>query len=57
MRQALAAKAIDELVLDIAPVLLGAGERLFEGVDAPALRPVEIIDSPTATHIRYTIGN
>jgi len=57
VRQALAARAIDELVLDIAPVLLGAGERLFDGVDDPGLQPVEVIDSPLATHIRYTIGN
>src|SRR5205085_555232 len=32
VRQALGAGAIDELALDIIPVLLGAGERLFEGV-------------------------
>jgi dihydrofolate reductase len=28
---------IDEMHLAIAPVLLGAGERLFEGIDLPAL--------------------
>jgi dihydrofolate reductase len=56
VRQALAAKAIDELVLDIAPVILGAGERLFDGVDDPGLQPVEVIDSPLATHIRYLIS-
>src|SRR2546421_4529581 len=32
VRQALAAGVIDELVLDIVPVLLGSGERLFDGV-------------------------
>jgi dihydrofolate reductase len=57
VRQALAAGAIDELVLDIAPVLLGSGERLWDGVENPGLRPVEVIDSPLATHIRYTIGH
>src|SRR3954447_14504657 len=35
VRQALAAGAIDELVLDIAPVLLGSGERIFDGVADP----------------------
>jgi dihydrofolate reductase len=56
VRQALAAGVIDELILDVAPVLLGAGERLFEGVDDPGLEPVEVIHSPKATHIRYRVG-
>jgi dihydrofolate reductase len=56
LRQAFAAKAIDELVLDIAPVLLGAGERLFDGVEDPGLRPVEVVASPRATHVRYRVG-
>jgi len=54
--QALAAQAIDELVLDIVPVLLGAGERLFEGVEDPGLRPAEATHSPHATHVRYRVG-
>lgn len=37
IRQYLRAGLIDELHLAIAPVLLGAGERLFEGLDLPAL--------------------
>jgi dihydrofolate reductase len=56
VRQALTAGAIDELVLDIAPVLLGAGERLFDGVDDPGLEPIEVIGSPNATHVRYRVG-
>jgi dihydrofolate reductase len=34
VRQALAAGAIDELMLDVAPALLGAGARLFDASDA-----------------------
>ena len=55
-RQAFAAGAIDELVLDIVPVLLGRGERLFDGVADPGLTPVEVTHSPRATHIRYRVG-
>ena len=56
VRQAFAAGVIDELMLDVAPVLLGAGERLFDGVQDPGLQPVEVIHSPRATHVRYRIG-
>jgi len=31
---------IDEPALDIVPVVLGAGERLFTGVPDPGLEPV-----------------
>jgi hypothetical protein len=37
-------------------VLLGAGERLFDGVDDPGLEPIEVIGSPNATHVRYRVG-
>jgi dihydrofolate reductase len=56
VRQAFAAGAVDELMLDIAPVLLGQGERLFDGVADPGLEPVEVIHSPLATHVRYRVG-
>jgi len=57
VRQALTAGVIDELVLDIAPVLLGSGEALFEGVPDPGLEPVEVIHSPLATHVVYRVGS
>src|SRR5437868_7402608 len=56
VRQALAAGVVDELVLDVVPVLLGSGERLFDGVADPRLEPVEVIHSPLATHVRYRVG-
>jgi len=56
VRQALAAGVIDELVLDFVPVLLGSGERLFDGLADPRLEPVEVIHSPLATHVRYRVG-
>jgi dihydrofolate reductase len=53
VRQALAAGAIDELTLDVVPVLLGSGERMFDGVESFDFEPVEVLHSPLATHIRY----
>jgi dihydrofolate reductase len=55
VRQAFAIAAVDELTLDIVPVLLGRGERLFDGVDDPGLEPVEVVHSPRATHVRYRV--
>jgi dihydrofolate reductase len=56
VRQALAAGAVDELVLNIVPVLLGQGERIFDGVADPGLEPIEALHSPNATHVRYRVG-
>src|SRR3954454_24678528 len=53
VRQALVAGVVDEFALDIAPVLLGSGERIFDGVGSFGLEPVEVLHSPLATHIRY----
>jgi dihydrofolate reductase len=55
VRQALAARAIDELVLDYAPVLLGDGERIFDGVGDLTFEPIEVLHSPLATHVRYAL--
>jgi dihydrofolate reductase len=44
---------IDELHIAISPVLLGRGERLFEGVDLRTLgyECVEFVASEKATHV------
>ncbi|MFL5344276.1 MAG: dihydrofolate reductase family protein [Hyalangium sp.] len=53
IRQYLQAKAIDELHLAISPVLLGAGERLLEGVNLRELgyHCVRTAASEKATHV------
>ncbi|MFG2174792.1 dihydrofolate reductase family protein [Streptomyces niveus] len=56
VRQYLAAGLIDELLLHIVPVTLGAGERLLEGVGGLKLDPVEVVASPTVTHVRYRLS-
>ena len=53
VRQALLAGVIDELWLDIAPVLLGSGEGIFNGVAEFDFEPAEVLHSPLATHICY----
>ena len=53
VRQALAAGVVDELTLDVAPVLLGSGERIFSDLYEFGFEPVEVLHSPLATHIRY----
>ncbi|OGA17741.1 MAG: deaminase [Betaproteobacteria bacterium RIFCSPLOWO2_12_FULL_63_13] len=53
IRQYLRAGLIDEMHIAIAPVLLGSGERLFDGVDARALGYVcvQFVPSEKATHV------
>lgn len=56
IRQALAAGVVDSVALDVAPVLLGAGERIFDGTATPRLTILEVAHSPYATHVRYDVG-
>ena len=57
IRQALAAGRVDELVISTAPVILGAGKRLFEGFDRDVdLEVVRVYSSPYATHVRYSVA-
>jgi dihydrofolate reductase len=53
--QALQAGCLDELVLDIVPVVLGSGERIFDDLLELTAEPVEVATSPLATHIVYRI--
>jgi dihydrofolate reductase len=56
IRQALRAGHIEELSISIAPVVLGAGKRLFEEFDVPLnLEPIRVLQSRFATHITYRV--
>jgi dihydrofolate reductase len=55
VRQYLAAGLLDELYLHIVPIVLGAGERLLDGVGDPILQPVKVVASPAVTHIKYRV--
>jgi dihydrofolate reductase len=55
VRQFLSAGLIDELRLHVAPVVLGAGERLFQDVGALALEPLEVTGTDLVTHLTYRV--
>ena len=56
VNQYLAAGVVDELELNIAPLLLGGGVRLFEGVGPDVeLEQVRAVDAPGVTHLRYRV--
>ena len=56
VRQALNAGAIDDLYLDIIPVLLGRGETMWDGIPQPKLTQREVTHSPVAVHVHYEVG-
>ena len=56
IQQYLAAGLVDELRLHIAPMILGAGERLLENVGDLKLEPIDVVASPAATHVNYRVG-
>jgi dihydrofolate reductase len=53
INQYLAAGLIDELRLHVAPVILGSGERLFDGVSDVDLEHVRTRGNDLVTHITY----
>ena len=56
-RQYLAAGLLDEIDLSIVPVLLGEGERLFDGIDVRDIRleQVRTVKAPGVTHVKYRV--
>ena len=55
VNQYLAAGAIDELRLHVAPLTLGVGERLFEGVGQLNLEKVAVSGTDLVTHQTYRV--
>lgn len=55
VQQYLNAGLVDEMEINLAPTLLGSGERLFEGVDQlHGLKLVRTVATPKVTHLKFT---
>jgi dihydrofolate reductase len=54
-RQYLLAGLVDEMEINLAPTLLGDGERLFDGVgdDLRGLELVRTVATPQVTHLKF----
>jgi len=59
IQQFLNAGLVEEFFIHIAPVFLGSGIRLFDGInkDIYHIKIVEIIPSDSTTHLRYKLTN
>jgi dihydrofolate reductase len=56
INQYLRAGLVDELELDVVPLLLGGGARLFEGVGPEVtLEQVRALEAPGVTHLKYRV--
>ncbi len=56
IRQGLSSGRVDELVISTAPVILGAGKRLFDGFEEDIdLEVIRVVSSPYATHVQYRV--
>ena len=54
-QQYLKAGLVDEMEINLAPTLLGSGERLFDGVgdDLHGLKLVQTVATPRVTHLKF----
>jgi dihydrofolate reductase len=55
IRQYLAAELVDEFELHVVPILLGAGERLFDDVGDLRLEQARVVEAPGVTHLKYRV--
>ena len=57
-RQALEAGLLDEIGVDLVPVVLGTGTPLFAGLGSPPVEfegPILVVQGIGVTHLRYRV--
>jgi len=56
-QQYLAAGLVDEMLINLVPILLGDGERLFDkpGGHLPELEPISAVAAPGVTHLKFRV--
>jgi dihydrofolate reductase len=57
VQQALRAGLLDELIINLVPVVLGRGVRLLVGLDPETVEVdlVGVVDAPGVTHLTYRV--
>ena len=55
VQQYLAAGLVDELTGSVAPVLLGSGTQLLDGVGGVELEQIDAVEAPGVAHLRYRV--
>ncbi len=57
IQQAIAAGLLDEIMVNQVPLILGAGERLFDNLAAGAAKPelTSVVEGPDALHLTYRL--
>lgn len=57
-QQYLKAGLIDEMLLNVVPVVLGSGTRLFENLEGAdiGLERIQVVDAPEVTHMKYRVS-
>jgi dihydrofolate reductase len=57
IQQYLKAGLVDEMLLNVVPVVLGSGARLFENLEGADIRleRIQVVEGPEATHLGYRL--
>jgi dihydrofolate reductase len=55
INQYLAAGLVDELEVHVSPLILGGGERLFDGVGDLKLEQLRAVEAPGVAHLKYRV--